>query len=79
MATDFPAPAGHVDPYAFDKAYIDHEVTYHESVIDALDKTLISSAHNAELKALLIKVRPAFIAHRDSARQIQSSLGKSGG
>ena len=26
---------------AFDKAYIDHEVAYHQQVIDALDKTLI--------------------------------------
>ena len=25
----------------FDKAYIDHEVEYHQSVLDALDKTLI--------------------------------------
>ena len=26
---------------AFDKAYIDNEVAYHQAVIDALDKTLI--------------------------------------
>ena len=26
---------------AFDKAYVDHEVAYHQQVIDALDKTLI--------------------------------------
>ncbi len=64
---------------AFDKAYIDHEVTYHQSVLDALDKTLIPSAQNAELKALLVKVRPAFEAHLQHAEQIQSSLGKSTG
>ena len=64
---------------AFDQAYIDHEVTYHESVIHALDKTLIPNAHNSELKDLLINVRPAFVAHLDSAEQIQSSLGKRGG
>ncbi|WP_151637386.1 DUF4142 domain-containing protein [Noviherbaspirillum aerium] len=58
----------------FDKAYIDNEVTYHETVIDALDKTLIPNAKNAELKETLIKVRPAFVAHRDHARQIQQSL-----
>src|SRR4026208_2418998 len=29
---------------AFDKAYVDNEVTYHQQVIDALDKTLIPSA-----------------------------------
>jgi putative membrane protein len=59
---------------AFDKAYVDHEVTYHQSVLDALDKTLIPSAQNAELKALLVKVRPAFVAHLEHAKSLQSSL-----
>jgi putative membrane protein len=61
---------------AFDKAYIDHEVAYHQQVIDAIDKTLIPSASNAELKALLVKVRPAFIAHLEHARHLQGTLGK---
>ena len=29
---------------AFDKAYVAHEVDYHQAVIDAMDKTLIPSA-----------------------------------
>jgi putative membrane protein len=62
----------------FDEAYIDHEVTYHENVLDALDKTLIPDAQNAELKALLVKVRPAFVAHLEHARHLQAALGKSG-
>jgi putative membrane protein len=61
----------------FDKAYIDHEVEYHQSVLDALDKTLIPGATNAELKALLEKTRPAFAAHLEHAKQVQGSLGKS--
>ena len=61
---------------AFDKAYIDHEVEYHQAVIDAVDKTLIPSAKNEELKALLVKVRPAFVAHLDHAKMIQAKLGK---
>jgi putative membrane protein len=61
---------------AFDKAYIDNEVTYHQAVIDAIDKTLIPSAQNAELKALLVKSRPAFVAHLEHAKMIQSPLGK---
>ncbi|CAG9268128.1 DUF4142 domain-containing protein [Paraburkholderia unamae] len=59
----------------FDRAYIDHEVVYHEQVIDALDKTLIPGAKNAELKALLVKVRPAFVAHLDHAKSVQAALG----
>ena len=60
----------------FDKAYVDHEVEYHQAVLDAVDKTLVPSARNEELKALLVKVRPAFVAHLDHAKHIQSQLGK---
>ena len=60
---------------AFDKAYIEHEVAYHQQVIDAMDKTLIPSAQNAQLKALLVKVRPAFVAHLERAKKIQAELG----
>ena len=59
---------------AFDKAYIDNEVAYHQAVLDAVDKTLIPSAQNAELKDLLVKVRPAFVAHLDHAKGIQGTL-----
>lgn len=61
---------------AFDKAYVDHEVAYHQQVIDALDKTLIPGATNDELKALLTKVRPAFVAHLEHAKHLQSSTGQ---
>ena len=61
---------------AFDKAYIDHEVAYHEAVLSALDKTLIPSAQNAELKALIVKVRPAIDGHLQHAKMMQASLGK---
>jgi putative membrane protein len=60
----------------FDKAYIDHEVTYHEQVLDAVDKVLLPNAKNPELKALIEKVRPAFVAHLDKAKSIQSKLEK---
>ena len=61
---------------AFDRAYVDHEVTYHQAVLDALDKTLIPNAKNEELKALLVKVRPAFVAHLEHAKHLQSTLAK---
>jgi len=62
---------------AFDKAYVDHEVAYHQQVLDAVDKTLIPGAKNAELKALLVKVRPAFVAHLEHAKHVQASLATS--
>lgn len=63
---------------AFDRAYVEQEVAYHQAVLDAVDRTLIPNAENAELKALLVKVRPAFVAHLEHAKQLASSLGKAG-
>ena len=63
----------------FDRAYVDHEVAYHQAVIDAVDKVLIPNAHNAELKALLVKVRPAFVAHLEHAKKLRGTLGSAGG
>ena len=60
----------------FDRAYVDHEVAYHQAVIDALDKTLVPNAKNAELKDLLVKTRPAFVAHLEHAKMLQSKLVK---
>lgn len=59
---------------AFDAAYVAHEVAYHQAVIDAVDGVLIPGASNAELKALLVKVRPAFDAHLAHAKELQATL-----
>ena len=61
---------------AFDRAYVDHEVAYHQQVLDAIDKTLVPSAQNAQLKSLLVSVRPAFVAHLEHAKGLQSALGQ---
>jgi putative membrane protein len=60
----------------FDKAYVDHEVAYHQAVLDAIDTTLIPNAKNAELKSLIEKVRPAIATHLDHAKSIQTTLNK---
>lgn len=59
----------------FDKAYVDHEVAYHQAVIDAVDKTLLPSAKNEELKTLIEKVRPALVQHLEHAKHLQSQQG----
>ena len=61
---------------AFDRAYVAQEVAYHQQVLDAVDKTLIPGAKNAELKALLVKVRPAFVAHLEHAKHLQAKLSR---
>lgn len=60
---------------AFDRAYIDHEVEYHQTVLDAIDQTLIPNAQNADLKALLQQTRPAVAHHLEMAKGIQAKLG----
>jgi putative membrane protein len=61
---------------AFDKAYIDQEVTYQTQVLESVDKTLIPGASNEELKALLIKMRPTFVAHLEDAKKVQGTVNK---
>ncbi|AYG93780.1 DUF4142 domain-containing protein [Brevundimonas naejangsanensis] len=55
---------------AFDKAYIDNEVAYHRTVNEALRGTLIPSADNAELKALLERGLALFEQHQAHAEQL---------
>lgn len=56
--------------FAFDSAYAANEVAYHTTVLSAIDGALIPSAQNAELKALLVAVRPAVAAHLEHAREL---------
>jgi len=59
---------------AFDKAYIDHEVAYHQAVIDAITNTLLPATQNADLKKLEVQVAPNFQAHLVAAKQLQQQL-----
>lgn len=63
---------------AFDKAYMDHEVAYHEQVIDVVSSSLLPNAQNPELKALLEKAGPVFQAHLQHAKELQSHLAAAG-
>jgi putative membrane protein len=55
---------------AFDKAYIENEVAYHKTVNTALKDTLIPSASNAELKALLETGLKIFQGHQQHAEHL---------
>jgi putative membrane protein len=57
----------------FDRAFLRHEVDFHSAVIDAVTTTLLPAIQNAEVKELVAKVAPAFVAHRYKA---QSMLDK---
>ncbi|HEX5032561.1 MAG TPA: DUF4142 domain-containing protein [Candidatus Eisenbacteria bacterium] len=60
----------------FERAYVSNEVAYHQAVIDLLDKTLVPSAKNKDLKDLLLAVRPAFVVHLQHAKMLQASFVK---
>lgn len=60
----------------FDHAFLQYEVSFHQSVIDAINTTLLPAIDNAELKALVVKVGPAFEGHRLAAERLDAKLSK---
>ena len=58
----------------FDRAYIDNEVTFHQEVMDTIDKQLLPNAQAPELKTLIGNIRSTVESHLQQAKQIQSSL-----
>jgi putative membrane protein len=61
---------------AFDRAYLTHEVAYHKAVIDAITNSFIPATQNAELKALEVKVGPAFQAHMLAAQRLLDGMAE---
>ena len=59
---------------AFDKAYVANEVAFHKTVNSALEKTLIPSAQNAELKSLLETGLKLFQGHEQHAEHVAAAL-----
>lgn len=59
---------------AFDRAYVENEVAYHQAVNKALETTLIPSASNPELKDLLSTGLKIFQGHEQHAEQVVAAL-----
>lgn len=59
---------------AWDKAYIDFEVTYHQAVLETATKAL-GVAQNQELKDLIKGAAPTLQHHLDRAKAIQKKQG----
>ena len=65
---------------AFDRAYVQNEVTYHQTVNDALRTTLIPHADNARLRGLLETGLKLFQEHQLHAEQVAKAIdGHDGG
>lgn len=58
---------------AWDKAYIDHEVTYHQVVLSTA-QTALGAAQDSALKALITKAAPNIQGHLTKAQSIQTKL-----
>ena len=58
----------------FDKAFLEHEIAYHQAVIDAVQSTLMPAIQNDSLKALVQRVAPAFQAHMIAAQNLHKKL-----
>jgi putative membrane protein len=79
----FPLAKAHADAMAklrslngtaFDRAFLQNEVDFHNAVIKAMTTTLLPATQNAQLKDLETKVAPAFVAHRDRAQSLLDKL-----
>jgi len=62
---------------AFDRAFLEHEASYHQAVIEAVKTQLLPATQNAELKALEVKVAPAFQAHMIAAQNLLTKVSGS--
>ncbi len=58
----------------FDRVFLQQEVDFHNAVIDAVTTTLLPAIQNAQLKDLVTKVAPAFVAHRDRAQSLLNDI-----
>jgi putative membrane protein len=57
----------------FDKAYIDNEVAYHQTVLQTA-VNVMAAAQNPELKNLIQKAAPKLQGHFDLAKAIQAKM-----
>lgn len=58
----------------FDRAFLQHEAAFHKAVIGAVQNTLVPAIDNPELKALVVKVAPAFEAHMRMAQELEKRI-----
>jgi putative membrane protein len=73
-AADKLAELGKLSGAAYDKAYVANEVAYHKTVNGALEKQLIPSSSNAELKSLLQTGLKIFQGHEQHAEHVAAGL-----
>ena len=61
----------------FDRAYLRHEVAFHQSVVDAMKATLMPAIKNHEIEDLFEAVLPGFERHLAATRALARKMGVS--
>lgn len=59
----------------FDKTYLQYEIAFHQSVVDAITGTLLPATRNAELRTLMNRVLPGFEGHLAATKAVAKKLG----
>jgi len=59
----------------FDRAYLQHEVAFHQSVVDAVKATLLPAVKNGEIRNLLNSVLPGLERHLAATRAVATKMG----
>ena len=59
----------------FDKAYLQYEVAFHQSVVEAIKGTLLPAIKNDELRSLMKSVLPGFEHHLAATRAVAAKMG----
>lgn len=62
--------------HAFDVAFLQHEIAFHQAVMDAANTTLLPALQNAEVKDLVVKVVPNLQAHKLAAENLLAKINK---
>jgi len=63
-----------LEGFAFDTGYVASEVRYHRSLLATIDEVMLPGAQHPELRALLVRVRPANAAHLSHAVALWAKL-----
>lgn len=74
QAADERAKLSALSGAAFDKAYADNELAYHQFVNKTLEETLIPETQNEELKDLLTSALATFREHQQHAAHLVAKL-----
>jgi putative membrane protein len=64
---------GALEGKAFDKAWVDHQVIFHQNALESV-KSMIPTATNEEVKAILNKTQTSVQGHLDAAKGLQNKI-----